>query len=353
MNFKWLRIALPIVVLVALGIVLAKGLQYDPRALPSAKINKPVPKFALPELGVQDDGQVKFTPESMRGKVWVLNVFASWCTACLTEHATLIKLASTHNVSLVGLAYKDAPVDTQQWLQEHGNPYSLVALDVDGNVGIDFGVYGVPETYVIDGEGIIRYRHVGALNEDFYEAHVVPVMMAADAAPVQSSNAALGQKNQAAAVASDARTMFGLEKSGSKKLTATEMDVRIRALAAELRCLVCQNQTIADSTAALAVDLKRQISEQISAGKTDDEIKDYMLERYGEFVLYDPPFNAKNAALWSLPFLLMLIAFGVAWRTYKANQKAGEVKGGGSPPRALSSKRLKELESQYRNSGEG
>lgn len=131
------------------------------------------------------------------------------------------------------------------------------------------------------------------------------------------------------------------------------LEARMLAVAAELRCLVCQNQTIADSTAALAVDLKRQISEQISAGKTDDEIKDYMLERYGEFVLYDPPFNAKNAALWSLPFLLMLIAFGVAWRTYKANQKAGEVKGGGSAPRALSSKRLKELESQYRNSGEG
>ncbi|HSH73252.1 MAG TPA: DsbE family thiol:disulfide interchange protein [Methylophilaceae bacterium] len=344
MNFKWLRIALPIVILVALGIVLAKGLQYDPRALPSVKIGKPAPVFTIPLLGNETG---KFSSAEMRGQVWVLNVFASWCTACVAEHPSLLKLMQEHQVNLIGLAYKDAPVDTQQWLQTNGNPYKQVALDIDGNVGIDFGVYGVPETYVIDVDGIIRYRHVGPVTPDFYEKHVLPILMEKKP-PEQNAafgaNAALNQGNQAASVASISPVTLNL--------TQDQIDARIKKLADQLRCLVCQNQTIADSTAALAQDLKRQITEQIRAGKTDEEIKDYMLERYGEFVLYDPPFNAKNALLWSLPFVLMLVGFAVAWRTYKANKKANEVKGGGNAPRALSSKRLKELESQYKNSGD-
>jgi len=340
MNFKWLRIVLPIVVLVALGVVLAKGLQYDPRALPSVKIGKSAPVFSIPLLGEET---AQFSSAEMRGQVWVLNVFASWCTACVAEHPSLLKLMQEHQVNLIGLAYKDAPVDTQQWLQQHGNPYKQVALDINGNVGIDFGVYGVPETYVIDVDGIIRYRHVGPVTPDFYEQHILPILLEKKAETNQAlgANAALSQSGQAATVANNSRIA---------PLTQSEIDTRIKKLADELRCLVCQNQTIADSNAALAQDLKRQITEQIRAGKTDDEIKDYMLERYGEFVLYDPPFNAKNALLWSLPFVLMLVGFFVAWRTYQANKKANEAKGGGNAPRALSSKRLKELESQYKNS---
>ncbi|MFA6179820.1 MAG: DsbE family thiol:disulfide interchange protein [Candidatus Methylopumilus sp.] len=344
MNFKWMRIGLPILVLVALGLVLAKGLQYDPRTLPSVKIGKPAPAFTIPLLGKEN---ATFSSADMRGQVWVLNVFASWCTACVAEHPSLLKLMQEHQVNLVGLAYKDAPVDTQQWLEQRGNPYKQVALDVDGNVGIDFGVYGVPETYVIDAEGVIRFRQVGPIAADFYEVHVAPVL-AEKKLPEQSSafgaNAALNQGNQAASVSNINPT--------AAMLSQDVIDARIKKLADELRCLVCQNQTIADSTAALAQDLKRQITEQIRAGKTDEQIKDYMLERYGEFVLYDPPFNAKNALLWSLPFVLMLVGFVVAWRTYQANKKANEGKGGGNLPRAVNSKRLKELESKYQSSGE-
>lgn len=171
---KWLRLGLPLVLLVLLGALLARGLQFDPKNLPSALVGKPAPAFSLPTL----DGGAAMTPENMRGKVWVLNVFASWCGACVSEHPRLLKLAASNRVTLIGLAYKDRPEDTQQWLKEHGDPFSKIALDMDGKVGINFGVYGVPETYVIDREGIIRYRQVGPIDEDFFDKQVAALMNA-------------------------------------------------------------------------------------------------------------------------------------------------------------------------------
>ena len=174
--FTQVRVVLPLLVLAALAVVFVKGLQGDPRKLPSVFIDKPAPTFSLPDLG---EGQPLVTPEALRGQVWLLNVFASWCGACVTEHPHLLALAAQNRVALVGLAYKDEPADTRAWLGARGNPYGRIAVDREGLVGIDYGVYGVPETFVIDGEGVIRYKHVGPVDQDFFRQHVQPLLVAA------------------------------------------------------------------------------------------------------------------------------------------------------------------------------
>ncbi|MEB0140063.1 MULTISPECIES: DsbE family thiol:disulfide interchange protein [unclassified Undibacterium] len=170
-----LRLGLPLLVLVLLSIVLARGLQLDPRHLPSVQVGKAAPAFSRPSLAPA----AAFSTADLRGQVWIMNVFASWCSACISEHPRLLKLAAEHQLPLIGLAYKDEPDATRQWLQEHGNPYRQVALDIDGSVAIDYGVYGVPETFVIDAKGIIRYRHVGPIDDDFYAVHIAPLQSAA------------------------------------------------------------------------------------------------------------------------------------------------------------------------------
>lgn len=169
-----MRIWLPLLVLLALAALFARGLQLDPRHLPSSRVGQAAPSFSLPTL---QNGDTRFGPEAMRGQVWLLNVFASWCQACLVEHPRLLALAAQKQVALVGLAYKDNPDQTRRWLMEHGgNPYQHIAVDLNGRVGIDYGVYGVPETYVIDGSGTIRHRHVGPVDEGFFTNHVAPLL---------------------------------------------------------------------------------------------------------------------------------------------------------------------------------
>lgn len=168
-----LRITLPLIVLAALAVVFVIGLQGDPRKLPSVFIDKPAPAFSLQDL---TEGKPVVTPESLRGKVWLLNVFASWCQACVAEHPHLLELATLNRVELVGLAYKDEPADTRAWLAQRGNPYGRIAVDQEGLVGIDYGVYGVPETFVIDEQGVIRYKAVGPVDGDFFREHVEPLL---------------------------------------------------------------------------------------------------------------------------------------------------------------------------------
>ena len=168
------RVWLPLVVLALLAVMFARGLQLDPRKLPSTRIGQVAPAFSVPVL---NDATAKFSPESMRGRVWVLNVFASWCGACVTEHPVWLKLAAEKKIDIVGLAYKDAPEDSTRWLAENGgNPYSTIAVDREGRVAIDYGVYGVPETFVIDASGTIRYRHVGPIDAAFFATHVAPLI---------------------------------------------------------------------------------------------------------------------------------------------------------------------------------
>ena len=171
MNRK-LFLILPIVSLLFLAVLLAKGLQSDPRKLESKRVGKPAPEIVLTTL----DGK-QFNSQSMQGKVWLLNVFASWCGACVTEHPKLMQLAEQHRLPMVGLAYKDKTSDTVNWLKQHGgNPYDIIAVDLDGRVGIEYGVYGVPETFVIDKNGIIKYKFTGPLTTTAVQKELLPLL---------------------------------------------------------------------------------------------------------------------------------------------------------------------------------
>jgi cytochrome c biogenesis protein CcmG/thiol:disulfide interchange protein DsbE len=164
---------LPLAVFLALAGFLAVGLHLNPRDVPSPLIDKPAPAFLLPELGAAG---AKFAAADMKGKVWLLNVWASWCVACREEHPVLMELARDSHLELYGLDYKDTEADAQNWLKQGGNPYKAVAVDADGNVGIDYGVYGVPETYVIDRAGVIRFKQTGPITREVWEQKIAPLM---------------------------------------------------------------------------------------------------------------------------------------------------------------------------------
>jgi cytochrome c biogenesis protein CcmG, thiol:disulfide interchange protein DsbE len=153
--------------------LLAAGLTLNPREVPSPLVGKPAPAFELPRL---DNPAVKFTPEEMRGKVWLLNVWASWCVACREEHPVLVDFARAEHAPLVGLNYKDPREDAERWLRRYGDPYLVSAADRDGRIGIDYGVYGVPETYVIDRDGRIRYKQIGPVSEEVMQKRILPLI---------------------------------------------------------------------------------------------------------------------------------------------------------------------------------
>lgn len=185
------RFLLPLSIFIVLAGFLAYGLQLNPREVPSPLIDKPAPLFRVPQL----NSDATISPENMKGKVWLLNVWASWCVSCRQEHPLMIELARRKIVPVVGLNYKevrgDGGVDTRnmtfseeltlarerakQWLVQYGgDPYAVSAMDLDGRIGIDYGVYGVPETFIIDRNGIIRYKHIGPLSGDALEKKILP-----------------------------------------------------------------------------------------------------------------------------------------------------------------------------------
>jgi len=162
---------LPLFVFIILVGFLGAGLRLNPREVPSPLIDKPTPAFWIPQL--HDAGKT-IDPRDMKGRVWLLNVWASWCAACRQEHPLLVEVARRNIVPIVGLNYKDTRDAAQNWLQEIGNPYVLSAFDADGRVGIDYGVYGVPETFLIDQQGIIRYKHIGPVTARALETELLP-----------------------------------------------------------------------------------------------------------------------------------------------------------------------------------
>ena len=163
----------PFVVFVVLAIFLYIGLGLNPHEVPSPLINKPAPAFTLPQL---HDTSKRFSSQDMKGQVWLLNVWASWCVSCREEHPVLMSLARQNIVPIYGLDYKDKNEDGEAWLRNGGNPYTLVATDADGRVGIDYGVYGVPETYVIDKQGVIRYKQIGAVTHQSLQEKILPLI---------------------------------------------------------------------------------------------------------------------------------------------------------------------------------
>ena len=172
---------------------LAIGLNRNPQEIPSPLLGKPAPLFSLSTL---DAGGVKFGPQDMKGKVWMLNVWATWCVACRDEHPLLVAFSKANQLPIVGLNYKevqaqDAPAGRQLtpedklriarersavWLQRLGDPYVVSVFDLDGRVGIDYGVYGVPETYIIDKEGVIRFKQVGAVTLETLQSQILPLL---------------------------------------------------------------------------------------------------------------------------------------------------------------------------------
>jgi len=166
------RYLIPLALFGVLVIFLAIGLGHDPREVPSPLINKPAPAFQLTQL---HQPTKTFSTQEMRGKVWLLNVWASWCVSCREEHPVLIDLSRKGTLPIYGLNYKDRREDGLGWLREFGDPYVLSAVDSDGRVGIDYGVYGVPESYLIDREGVIRFKQIGPVTPEVLEKKILPL----------------------------------------------------------------------------------------------------------------------------------------------------------------------------------
>ncbi|CAN1497026.1 TrxA Thiol-disulfide isomerase and thioredoxins [Methylophilaceae bacterium] len=164
---------IPFALFIIMAGFLFKGLFLNPREVPSPLVGKPAPAFSLPRL---DQPAETFSPKDMLGQVWLFNVWASWCGACRDEHPLLVGLAKTGLVPVVGMDYKDTATEAEQWLTERGNPYLLSAVDADGRVGIDYGVYGVPETYVIDKAGVIAYKQIGPVTLESLRDDILPLV---------------------------------------------------------------------------------------------------------------------------------------------------------------------------------
>lgn len=162
-----------VAVFAAMILLLAVGLRLDPRRVPSPLIGKPAPHFVLPRL--RHPGE-RFSDSEMLGKVWLLNIWASWCVSCREEHPLLVEYADDHGLPIYGLDYEDKRADALAWLRDFGDPYRLVAVDANGRVGINFGLYGVPETYLIDKRGVIRYKQIGPLTREVLNRKVLPMM---------------------------------------------------------------------------------------------------------------------------------------------------------------------------------
>lgn len=186
------RFVIPLIVFIVLVGFLAVGLRLDPREVPSPLIGKPAPAFDVPQV----EAGKNFSPKEMLGKVWLLNVWSSWCVSCRAEHPLLVAAARQGGLPpVVGLSYKEVRGDgetdvsrltpegelqlvrgrAEAWLAQHGNPYILSALDIDGRVGIDYGVYGVPETYLIDKAGVIRYKQIGPITPEALQKKILPL----------------------------------------------------------------------------------------------------------------------------------------------------------------------------------
>jgi len=165
------RFVLPLAIFVLMAGLLGYGLSLDPKKVPSPLIEKPAPAFSLAML---EDPSRQLSTADMKGQVWVLNVWASWCVSCRAEHEVITALAAQNLVTVVGLNYKDQPADATRWLGQFGNPYAVSVIDGDGRVGIDWGVYSVPETFVIGADGLIKYKHIGPVTHESLQREVLP-----------------------------------------------------------------------------------------------------------------------------------------------------------------------------------
>lgn len=173
MNYKNLKYFLPLAVFLVLVFLLWYGLKLDPRKIPSTFINKPLPTFKATDLW--DKGKV-LTEKDLNGQVTLINVWATWCGTCQEEHSVLLAIARQHKVRMLGLDYKDDSQAAKTWLAQYGNPYQAVGVDSDGRIAIDWGVYGTPETFIVDKQGIVRYKHAGPLTHELWQKTLLPLV---------------------------------------------------------------------------------------------------------------------------------------------------------------------------------
>ena len=169
-----LKFIIPLLLFIVIAVFLALGLNLKPSEIPSPFINKPAPEFSAAKL---DTPEQRLTPADLKGKVWLFNVWASWCVSCRAEHPILNQLAQQQAVVIVGLNYKDDPNEAQKWLDTLGNPYNVSIMDQDGRIGIDYGVYGVPESFIIDKKGLIRYKHTGPVSAEDVQKVFLPLIV--------------------------------------------------------------------------------------------------------------------------------------------------------------------------------
>jgi cytochrome c biogenesis protein CcmG/thiol:disulfide interchange protein DsbE len=198
-----LRYIIPFLLFLVFAGVLLLGLDRNPSEIPSPLIGKPAPDWSLPRLdppapagGLEAQsgaaGQAGAPEQTtagadLKGAPYLLNVWASWCAPCLQEHPLLVELARRKLVKIVGINYKDKPQDARDWLARHGNPFTVIAADREGRTAIDFGVYGVPETFLVDAQGVIRFKHIGALTPDVVQSKLLPALAALPVAPAAQS----------------------------------------------------------------------------------------------------------------------------------------------------------------------
>lgn len=175
-----MRFAVPLLLFATLVVFLGIGLQRDPRLLPSPLIGQPAPQFSLGTLATPD---TPLTRDALLGRPFLLNVWASWCAQCREEHPLLVELGRAGQVLLIGLNYHDELEAGRRWLTERGDPYRLSLFDPQGKLGLDLGVYGVPETFLIDGQGVIRYKHVGPLNNEILTRQLLPLLASLERVP--------------------------------------------------------------------------------------------------------------------------------------------------------------------------
>jgi cytochrome c biogenesis protein CcmG/thiol:disulfide interchange protein DsbE len=167
------RFLIPLALAAGLGVLLFAGLHNDPKLIPSPLIGKPSPVFDLPEL---NQPGARVSNGTLAGKPYLMNVWASWCPSCRDEHPFVEEFARKGKVRIVGLNWKDDPEDAKRWLAQFGNPYNDIAVDESGRTGIDFGVYGAPETFLVDGQGIVRYKHVGVMTPEVFSKEIEPLL---------------------------------------------------------------------------------------------------------------------------------------------------------------------------------
>ena len=170
---RYLRYLVPLAIFMVLVAFLYRGLSLDPKRVPSPLVGKPMPEFSLPRL---QDAAATISDTDLKGKVSILNIWATWCVSCRAEHEVLLLLAKSNKVDIYGLNYKDERDKAKRWLTQLGDPYVANAFDADGRAGIDWGVYGAPETFIMDREGIIRHKHIGPLSVDALNNEILPLI---------------------------------------------------------------------------------------------------------------------------------------------------------------------------------